>query len=104
MTAFIVGIWYGYVTHLNSVFLHCLPLFLNLLVLLQAVSSCNLAHITQYNNDQTSCPARLEQPEIIVFFPFHVGEGKPRPKQSRLCPALFSEAEHGQEDLQALEA
>lgn len=35
----------------------------------------------------------------VVFFPFHGGEGKLRPKEGQLCPVPFSKAEFNRREL-----
>lgn len=62
------------------------------------------SHITEYNNDYTSCPAMPDQQEKVGFFPLHGGEGKLRPKESQVCPVPFSKAEFGGEKLESQEA
>lgn len=80
--------------------LHFLSYFL-----LQAVSFCSFAHITQYNNnDYTLCPATLDQQEKVVFFSFHEGEGKLRPKGSQVCPVPCSKTGLGGRELESQEA
>jgi len=46
----------------------------------------------------------LDQQEKVVFFPFHGGEGKLRPKEGQLCPVPFSKAECNGRELKSQEA
>lgn len=49
-------------------------------------------------------PAMLGHQEKVVFFPFHGGEGKLRPKEGQVCPVPFSEAGFSGEELKSQEA
>lgn len=67
-------------------------------------SACTFAHVTQYDTDYTWSPAMLDQQEKVVFFPFHGGEGKLRPKEGKLCPVPSSKAEFNGRELKSQEA
>lgn len=73
--------------------------------ILQAMSSCSFAHITQYNNnDYTSSPAMLNQQEKVVFFHFVLGNGELRPKEGQDFPLPRSKAEFSEGALKSQEA
>lgn len=79
------------------------PLFPDFL--LQAVSSCGFAHITQHNNnDYTSSPAMLNQQEKVVFFHFTEGGRVLRPKEGQVFPVPLSKVEFSGGDLESQEA
>ena len=51
-----------------------------------------------------SRPATLDQQDKVGFFPFHGGEGKPRPKEGQVCPVPFSKAGFSGEELKSQKA